>query len=210
MSLKNSAFVASVASALGYTVANGALPVCESLLNDRNVTTFGTAEVDATGRALVIVGLTETVEGNPVETFRPVCDSAGDVKLFANTAAALSSAKRAGVGDLEVAVVAYVKQGTVGDPIKVLIAKHKAIKVEDGNAAKGTATISTKVAAAQALGWDTAVGTPEAEEYADLVARAASVAEWKTYTASRLTALTDSLVAAGIDPVTYGPTLSQP
>lgn len=203
MSLKNSAFVAAVASALGLSVTAGANPICESLLNDRQVTKFGVAEVDATGRALVLVGITEIVAGEPEEKIRPVCDSAGDVKLFSSTAAALSAAKRAGVGDMAVSVVAFVKAGTVGDPVKALIAKHKAIKVEDGNAAKGTATIDAKVSAAEALGWDIAVGTPEADEYADLVQRAASVAEWKTYTAARLVTLTASLVAAGIDPVTY-------
>lgn len=205
MSLKNSAFVAGVAAALGLSVTAGASPVCESLLNDRNVTTFGVAEVDATGRAMVIVGLREILNGEmQPEVFRPVCDSAGDVKLFSNATAALSAAKRAGVGDMAVSVVAFVKAGTVGDPVKALIAKHKAIKVEDSNAAKGAATIAAKVSAAEALGWDTAAGTPEADEYADLVLRDASVAEWKTYTAGRLVTLTASLVAAGIDPVTYG------
>lgn len=199
MSLKNSAFVAAAAVALGLSVSAGASPVCDSLLNDRVVTTFGVAEVDATGRAVVVVGL--TVGG--VETLRPVCDSNGDVKLYANAAAAVALARRAGVGDLALQVVQYVKAGTVGDPVKALISKHKAMKSEDVNATKGETTIAAKVSAAVALGWDVATGTPEADEYGDLIARQVSVAEWKTFTAARLVALTASLVTAGIDPVTY-------
>lgn len=201
MSLKNSALVAAAATALGYTVAGGASPVVESLLNDRDVTSFGVAEVDASGRCLVIAGLTS----GGVETMRPVCDTTGDVRLYASAAAAVAAARRAGVGDLAIPVVQFVKPGTVGDPVKALISKHKAIKNEDAAADKGTATITAKVGAAVALGWDVAVGTPEAEEYGDLIARQTSVAEWKTYTAARLVTLTANLVTAGINPVTYAP-----
>lgn len=199
MSLKNSALIAASAIALGMTVSVNASPVVESLLNDRDVTTFGVSEVDASGRCLVLVGL--TVGG--VETIRPVCDTTGDVRLYASAASAVSAARKAGVGDLSIAVVQFVKAGTVGDPVKALISKHKAIKNEDAAADKGTATIAAKVSAAVALGWDVAVGTPEADEYGDLVARQTSVGEWKTFTAARLVTLTASLVTAGINPVTY-------
>lgn len=202
MSLKNSALVAVAAAALGYAVAADASPVCEGLLNDLNVTTVGIAEVDIHGRVLVIVGI--TTEG--VEVLRPVCDAKGDVRLYTGPDAAVALAKRANMpADAEVKFVKMARVSSIGDPVLALKNKHKAFKAEDVNAGKSVAAIATKIAAAVGLGWNTASGTPEADEYADLIARQVSIAEWKAYVLARVTALAAALTAAGINPDTYAP-----
>ena len=67
--------------------------------------------------------------------------------------------------------------------------------------------IAALIAAADALGWDAAAaGTPEKQEWDDLQLRLASVTEWKGKADAMVTDYTASLVAAGIDPVTYLPT----
>lgn len=199
MSTKNSALVAVAAAALGVVVAAGASPVCEGLLNDLSVTQFGAAEVDSTGRVLVIVSI---LDGG-VTTVRPVADSMGNVKLFTDANAAMLLSKRANLSPgLQVKFVKAAKAGTVGDPIAALKAKYKRFKGEAALSLKQQTTVAAKQAAAQALGWDVAVGTPEAAEYQDMVARSASITEWKQYNDAQVTALGASLTAAGIDPLT--------
>lgn len=194
MSLKNSALVAAAATALGITVS--ANPICEALVNDKSVTQFTVYEVDASGRVLVIAAIGGVN--------RPIADSMGDVRLYASAVAAVTMAKRNG-GGVPVSVVPFVKVPALGDPVKALIAKHKAFKSEQASGAKSVTAITSKLSAAVALGWDTATGTPEADEYADLVKRQTSINEWKAYADAQVTALTASLTAAGIDPVTYAP-----
>ena len=199
MSTKNSSFVAAAAVALGVVVAAGASPICEGMLNDVNVTSFGGVEVDATGKAVVIVSVfdgTNTV-------VRPVADSLGNVRLYADASAVMSLAKRANIAaNTTIKLIKFVKTSTVGDPIAALKSKYKAFKSEVALSTKQAATVAAKISAGEALGWDTAVGTPENAEYLDLEAREVSIAEWKDYSAARVTALAASLTAAGIDPVT--------
>lgn len=195
MSTKNNALIGVAALALGVVVPAGASPVCEGLLNDLSVTTFGAAEVDATGRVLVLV----TVGG----VVRPVADGAGNVRLYMDGNAAIALAKRSNVAaGVQVKFVKMEKPGTVGDPIAALKAKYKKFKSEAVGSLKQSLAIAAKKAAALALGWDTAVGTPENAEYLDIVEREESINEWKLYNDDKVTTLAASLTAAGIDPVT--------
>ena len=141
-----------------------------------------------------------------VETLRPVCDSRGDVRLFSGVDAASALSKRATLA--AGTVVRFVKKtvvGVVGDPVKSLIAKHKSFKVEAFNSATNSTALAAKIAAAAALGWDTAVGTPEGDEYGDLVARKVSIDEWKLVNDTQLAAMAAALTTAGISPITYLP-----
>lgn len=195
MSTKNNAMVSVAAAALGLTVAANASAVCEGLLNDMEVSSFGAAEVDTSGRVLVLV----TVGG----AVRPVADSLGNVRLYVDGNAAIALAKRSNIAaGVEVKFVKMVKAGTVGDPIVALKSKYKKFKAEAVASLKQSQIIAAKIAAAAALGWDTATGTPEGNEYVDMVARQVSIAEWKTYNDNKVTALAASLTAAGIDPIT--------
>jgi len=199
MSIKNNAFMAAAALALGVVIPAGASPICEGILNDVKVTEFGAAEVDSKGRVMVIV----SVSIGGVVSVRPVADSAGNVRIFADGNSAVSLAKRS---NLDVGVkVKFVKMatvGTVGDPVATLKAKYKKFKAEAAIALKQRDAVAGKVTAGVALGWDLAVGTPEHSEYLDLQARAVSVGEWKTYNDTKVTELAAALVAAGIDPLT--------
>lgn len=195
MSTKNNALVSVAAAALGLTVAANASAVCEGLLNDLEVSSFGAAEVDTSGRVLVLV----TVGG----AVRPVADSLGNVRLYVDGNAAIALAKRSNIAaGVEVKFVKMVKAGTVGDPIVALKSKYKKFKAEAVASLKQSQTIAAKIAAAAALGWDTATGTPEGNEYVDMVARQVSIAEWKAYNDNKVTTLAASLTAAGIDPAT--------
>lgn len=199
MSTKNNALVAVAAAALGVVVATGASPVCESLLNDLQVIEFGGAEVDTSGRVLVIV----TIKNGLIETVRPVADASGNVKLFGDANAAMIAGKRANLtAGTKVKFVKMVKAGTIGDPIATLKTKYKAFKTEAASSLKQGTALAGKVSAAVALGWDVSVGTPENAEFVDLTARGVSVAEWKAYNDAKVVELAASLTAAGVDPLT--------
>lgn len=196
MSRKNNAALAALVALAASGQVIGA-PIVEGLVNDKVVTAWAVYETDAaSGRAMLVT----TIGG----VNRPVADSGGNVRIFGNTQAAVQVAKRNGGGD-EVTVYLSEKQSNVGDPVKALIARHKSMKAEDTKAGAAKTAIDASVIGAVALGWDTTVGTAEALEYADLLARQTAVGEWKTYTEETLTTLADSLTSAGINPATYLP-----
>lgn len=200
MSTKNNALVAIAAAALGVTMTAGANPVAEGLLNDFAVTEMGIAQIDDTGRCIIIV----TVQNGagPVQ-IRPVCAASGDVKLYAEFGAANALIKKAKLsGGTVVRFKRKEKTASVGDPITTLKSQYKSFGVEKLAGEKSQLVIANKLTAADALGWDTAVGTPEAAEYADYMAKQASVNEWIAYCAARVVSLAASLTAAGIDPAT--------
>ena len=205
MSVKNNGIAIAAAVAVGVTL--GALgPVVESLLNDAVVSNAKIVAFDKAGRSVMFV--TVAVDGGAPQT-RVVADSSGNVRVFGNAAAAVAALKRAAPAAVAT-YTPYVAPATVGDPIKALIAKHKAAKVEATKAAealnKPQTGIVASIAAADALGWDeAAAGTPEKQEGDDLQSRKASVTEWKGKADALVTSYTASLVAAGIDPVTYLP-----
>ena len=203
MSVKNNGIALAAAAAVGVTL--GPLgPVVESLLNDAVVSDAKIVAFDKAGRSVMFV--TVAVDGGAPQA-RVVADSSGNVRVFGNAAAAVAALKRAAPAAVAT-YTPYVAPATVGDPIKALIAKHKAAKVEATKAAdalnKPQTGIAASIAAADALGWDEAAnGTPEKQEWDDLQSRQASVTEWKAKADALVTSYTASLVAAGIDPVTY-------
>ena len=206
MSVKNNGIALAAAAAVGVTL--GALgPVVESILNDAVVSDAKIVAFDKAGRSVMFV--TVSVGGAPAQT-RVVADSSGNVRLFGNAASAVAALKRAAPAAVAT-YTPFVAPATVGDPIKALIARHKGAKTEamKANEAlnKPQSGIAALIAAADALGWDTAAaGTPEKQEWDDLQLRLASVTEWKGKADAMVTDYTASLVAAGIDPVTYLPT----
>ncbi len=203
MSTKNNAFVAAAATALGMVVLSGASPICDNLLNDLNVTEFGAAEVDTTGRVMVLVEITTGTGGSATTEVRPVADSLGNVRLYADGNAAVALAKRSNLAPgVQVKFVRATKVATIGDPVAALKSKYKSFKTEAALGLKQSDIVTGKKTAGEALGWDTATGTPENAEYLDIVARLASITEWKAFCDAKVTALAASLTAAGIDPST--------
>lgn len=197
MSTKNNALLAAAALAVGIVPTVGAKPVAEGLLNDYNVNGMAVSQVDDSGRCIVFVTVpTGTESGDEI---RPVSSASGDVKLFSDLGAVASLIKKAKLaGGVVVEYARKVKAGTVGDPVVTLKAQYKQIKAElltgQGNATK----IAAKIAAAVALGWDIQSGTPEAEEYADYLAKEFTIGEWVGYCTDRKAALHTALVAAGV------------
>lgn len=200
MSVKNNVLVSVAALALGFTVSATAKPICDALLNDVLVSDFGVAEIDSTGRVLVLVEVPKV--GGGVE-YRPVADASGNVKVYADVGAAMTMSKRANIEDgATISFVKMEKTTAVGDPIAALKAKYKRFKSEAATGLKQSDAIAGKVAAAFALGWDVATGTPENTEYLDLANRQGSIAEWKSACDAQVIALAASLTAAGINPAT--------
>lgn len=197
--MKNNAMIPAVALALGLTVDAAAGPVCEGVLNDYPVTAFGFAEVDSTGRSLAVVSV-DVGDGVKV---RVVADALGNAKMFASADAVIALSKRCMMAaNVAIQYRRFVSAGTVGDPIAALKSKYKSAKTEEATAVKQELALTQKITAAAAQGWDTSVGTPENLEYVDLVARKASVTEWKVKIGDKKTTLAAGLTASGVDPAT--------
>ena len=88
MSIVNNSYIAAAAAALGQTVPAGASPIVEQLLNDVAVSAIDAAEVNEKGKCLVLVTTPDGV--------RPVADTAGNVKLFADGAAVVADTEALG------------------------------------------------------------------------------------------------------------------
>lgn len=202
MSVKNNSLLAAVYLALGVTApAVAASPVLETLLNDYTVTGLDVVQVDDSGRSIVMASV--RIGNATTSELRPVSNVTGDVKLFSDMGAVYPLIKRSKMIDsTSINFVRKEKALTVGDPISTLKAQFKAFKAEKLIAEKSKLAIDARITAAIGLGWDLAVGTGEAYEYADYLARRASVNEAIAYVSARVTALAASLTAAGIDPVT--------
>ena len=198
MSTKVNKFLA--AAALSAGVVAGATPISESLLNDMPVKALHAAEIDD-GTGKVIVFATVTIAGDDVA--RAVADAAGNVRLYSDGSAVVALMKKTNlVPGAALQFVKFNKAGNVGDPIQSLKAKYKKAVAESAQAeAKRVERVNMNTAAA-AQGWDTALGTPENEEYNDLVLRLATVQEWSDLLAAQKTTLAAALTAAGIDPLT--------
>lgn len=198
MSTKVNKFLA--AAALSAGVVAGATPISESLLNDMPVKALHAAEIDD-GTGKVMVFATVTIAGDDVA--RAVADASGNVRLYSDGSAVVALMKKTNlVPGAALQFVKFNKSGNVGDPIQSLKAKYKKAVVESAQAeAKRVERVNMNTAAA-AQGWDTALGTPENEEYTDLVLRLATVQEWADLLAAQKTTLAAALTAAGIDPLT--------
>ena len=203
MSRVNNAYIPAAATALSLTVSEPVKPIADAMLNDVPVSAIGAAEVTDKGKCIVIA----TVTINGAQEVRPVADSNGNVKLYADGAAVVALAKRSNLaGGQSVQIVKKAVQGNIGDPIAALKSKHKQAATESVTAGKPLATLTQQITGAESLGWNTSPeGSPEKAEYDDLVKRKETVQEWKDATDARVTALAAALTAAGIDPVTYLP-----
>ena len=198
MSTKVNKFLAAAALAAG--VVAHATPISENLLNDMPVKRLDAAEInDGTGK--VIVFATVTLAGS--DAVRAVADVSGNVRLFSDGSAVVALSKKSNlIPGASINFVRFTKSGSVGDPIASLKSKYKKSVAEYAMAeAKRVERVNMNTAAA-AQGWDTALGTPEHEEYLDLVLRLATVTEWVTALAAQKTSLAAALTAAGIDPLT--------
>lgn len=185
---------------LALAVEVNAGPVVEGLLNDYTVNSVHIAQVDDAGRCIMVV---HCIDGGGVPAYRVVASASGDVKLFADLAAAQSLILRAKFAPgAAVTFKRKEKTRTLGDPIASLKTLYKSFKAEKLVGEKANLATAGKIAAGAALGWNTAVGTPEAFEYADYLAKLATVTESVDFSTARIAALAASLVAAGIDPVT--------
>lgn len=198
MSVKVNKFLAAAAVAVGVTA--GATPISENLLNDQPVKALDAAEVsDGSGKVLVFATVTE----GGVDVSRAVADVSGNVRLYPDGSAVVALSKKTNlVPGASVNFVRFNKAATVGDPIQSLKAKYKKAVAESALAEAKRVERTNMNTAAAAQGWDTAIGTPEYEEYQDLVLRLATVQEWADKLAAQKTTLGAALTAAGIDPAT--------
>lgn len=199
MAIKTQAFVAAAAALAG--VAAGA-SILESSLDNVTVNGLKVTEVSDGSRNCVIFA---NVVANGNTTYRPVCDGSGNVRLYKDVQAAAGLAKRTNIGGGSVEYFKVVPQGAVGDPVKRLIVQHKQITTENTRVTAVRDDITSKKTAAEGLGWNTSVGTPERAQYDDYVIVLAALNEGVTITAARKTALAAALTAAGISPTTYLP-----
>lgn len=207
MSITNNSYVPVAATAAGVTVAPGASPIVEQLLDNIAVSAVKAAEVTSKGKCIVLVEVDKAGGG---KEYRPVASATGDVKLFANGQAVVALAKKSNLpGGQSVAIVKMSVTASVGDPIAMLKSQHRAAVREAASTAKPVADLAQKITGAEALGWDTdPVGSATRAQFDDLTARQVTVAEWHDAIAARVNTLAAALTAAGIDPNTYLPIAS--
>lgn len=200
MSVKMNEYVEDAAEALGLTVAANKPPLIESMTDNLSIKKMDASEIsDGSGKVIVFV----TVADGGVDVVRPVADTNGSVKLFANGTALVALAKKAQLAaGANVRFVRFNKVGSVGNPINSLKAKYKKAKVENITAAAKVVTKQSEKSAAMSQGWDTAIGSPEHEEYLDIVDCLGALTEWADATLAMKTTYATALTAAGIDPAT--------
>ena len=185
--------------ALGIEVAL-ASPVVEGLLNDFTVEQIRIAQVDDSGRCIMLADIKNSAGATQV---RPVATSSGDVKLFTDLASAQALILRAKFTlGASVTFVRKEKSSPIGDPVAALKKLYKAFKLEKMKGVAAAVKIAASIQAGTALGYNHAVGTPEAIEFADYMAKAQTVAESVDFCTGRIAALAASLTAVGIDPLT--------
>lgn len=199
MAIKTQGFVAAAAALAG--VAAGA-SILESSLDQVTVNGLKVTEVSDGSRNCIVFG---NVVANGNTTYRPVCDSSGNVRLYSDITAAAALAKKTNIGAGSVEYFKVVPQTAVGDPVKRLIAQHKQITAENTRVTEKKDEITAKKTAAEGLGWNTSVGTPERSQYDDYLVVLAALTEGVTLSAARKTALGTALTNAGISPTTYLP-----
>lgn len=173
--------------------------IVDALLNDVPIASFAVVEIDSKGRSIALA--------HSEEKTRPVGDSSGNVRLFSSADTAITLGKRSNLpAGSPMAYIKAERATNIGDPVASLKTKHKAAKTEANNASNSLIKLSQKQAAALSLGWGTAAaGSAELAEFEDIAARVAAVSEWSQTSSTRLQTLTDALIAASIDPVTYMP-----
>lgn len=201
MSVKNNGFVAATLLALGIPEADAGTPVAEAMLNDKQIGGLYAAEVsNGSGRVIVFAGVPD---GSGGYKSRPVADALGNVRLFKDGSAVVALSKKTTlIAGGPVVFMKAEKMASVGDPVASLKAKFKKIKAEKAVTVLRVADLESKRLAAVSQGWDTAGNTPEGVEYADILARIATVAEWAASCVTIFDNLSAALTAAGVDPAT--------
>lgn len=200
MSVRINKLLPFAVAALGVSITPESAPVLEGLLNDYTVSAVHIAQVDDAGRCIMIV---DCMGPDGVSKVRTVASSNGDIKLFADLAGAQATILRAKFApNTAVTFKRKEKSRSLGDPVMTLKTLYKAFKAEKMVGEKARAVTAAKITAATALGWNTAVGTLEAAEFADYMEKQASVGESIQFATARITALAASLTAAGVDPAT--------
>ena len=200
MSRKANLLLVAATAALGITLTAGAKPVAEALINDYTIKAVNIAQVDDSGKCVAIVTL---AVGTGPDVVRAVADASGDVRVYGDFGATQGLVSRANMN--ATCIVTFkrkLKESVEVNPLSALKSKYKAFKAEKMLADKNKLIAANNITAAVAVGYDTAVGTLEAETYVDLLNKQATVVEWYDFAAARTAALAASLTAAGIDPAT--------
>lgn len=200
MSKRANIFLAAAVASLGLTLTVGAKPVSEQLLNDYIITGMSIAQVDDSGRCVVIVSIKDGANPDKV---RAVAATTGDVRVYSDFGATAGIIARAQMVDgASVTYIRKLKESqSSGDPVAKLKALYKSFKNEKAAALKQQTSLGVTIIALTQLGANTAVGTPEAYDYADAVSKQVTVTEWYDFATARVTALALSLVAVGVDPL---------
>jgi hypothetical protein len=201
MANKANIFLAAAAMALNIEPTAGAVPIVESLLNDKLLNGVYVAQVDSAGHCIMFVAVADTA-GGP-DAVRPVATSAGEAKLFASLAAAQSTIKRCRLSEgSQVQMARFEKAMSITDPVAALKMQYKGYKAEKAAAVKSLQKVAASLATGVALGWSTSSGTPEAAAYAGYVQQKASIDEAIAYLESKVASVAAVLVTLNVDPAT--------
>ena len=192
MSTKINALIPAAAAAAGIPIPTIS-PVAEPLLSTLAVTAIYCAEIqDASGKFMMFA----TIGADT----RAVAGTDGNVKLYANSLAALRAAKIANLaGKLEFSI--YEKIPTVGDPLASLQTRYKQACVKGFASIDKLKIVKDKITNAETFGWDTSTGATRTE-YNDLISRRDVVQQWHDAAQTQIVDLAARLTSVGVDPVT--------
>lgn len=208
MSIKNNTFLPAAAAAIGAT-AGADVAIADALLAQLVVKRIRGAEInDGSGKVILFADINADNETGYVT--RPVADSAGNIKLYSDTAAAMRLSRGANLSTgAIISFTIYKKPTSVGDPLDSLKARYKVACTKGFAAKKQFDAVSQKVIVAEQFGWDTSSGATYAE-YQDLQARKAVLSEWQNTAIGQIDDLGGRLTTAGVEPDTVAqrPTLA--
>lgn len=192
MSTKINALIPAAAAAAGIPIPTIS-PVAEPLLATLAVTAIYCAEIqDASGKFMMFA----TIGADT----RAVAGTDGNVKLYANSLAALRAAKIANLaGKLEFSI--YEKIPTVGDPLASLQTRYKQACAKGFSSIEKLDVINQKITNAETFGWDASTGAT-LTEYNDLISRRDVVQQWRDTALTQIVDLAARLTSVGVDPVT--------
>lgn len=192
MSTKINALIPAAAAAAGIPIPTIS-PVAEPLLATLAVTAIYCAEIqDASGKFMMFAAIGADT--------RAVAGTDGNVKLYANSLAALRAAKIANLaGKLEFSI--YEKIPTVGDPLASLQTRYKQACAKGFSSIEKLDVINQKITNAETFGWDASTGAT-LTEYNDLISRRDVVQQWRDTALTQIVDLAARLTSVGVDPVT--------
>ena len=201
MSVKNNTLLASAVAALALTLTPAREAIAETLMDNIEVSAINFAEVTAAGGCIGIVSIATGTLG-AVEV-RAIANANGDVKLFANLAAAAVLVKRCKMSTgAEVKYIRMDDTASATNPVNRLIAAYKSASRDKVSATSKVADLDGLIVAAVGAGDDTAVGTPNYKQWQDYGKRKQTVLEVKDWSTAAMVTLAASLTAAGVNPLT--------